>query len=94
MRTLIIGSSGKIGKIIIKKKDIFTYYKHKIKGGIKLNLLKDDETERLYLLLAMIYEALEQNNTARKYYQTLITQYPESDYAISAYIKSRILAQY
>tara|TARA_B100001250_G_C19669202_1_gene730686 strand:+ start:136 stop:1017 length:882 start_codon:yes stop_codon:yes gene_type:complete len=42
MRTLIIGGSGKIGKIIKKKNDIFTFYKNKIKGGIKFNILKDD----------------------------------------------------
>ena len=40
MRTLIIGGSGKIGKIITKKNDIFTYYKNKINGGIKFNILK------------------------------------------------------
>ena len=42
MRTLIIGGSGKIGKIIINKNDVFTYYKNKIKGGVKFNILKDD----------------------------------------------------
>jgi tetratricopeptide (TPR) repeat protein len=59
-----------------------------------LNSLKDNETDRLYLLLAMIYESLEQNNTAREYYQTLITQYPASDYATSAYIKLNMLNRY
>ena len=56
-----------------------------------LSLLKHNETERLYFLLAMIYESLEQNDDAREYYLKLIEQYPESDYTVSAHIKSRIL---
>ncbi len=45
MRTLIIGASGKIGKFFLKSKRknfYFTYFKRKIKKGIKFNLLKDD----------------------------------------------------
>jgi dTDP-4-dehydrorhamnose reductase len=43
MRYIIIGSSGKIGKYFLKKKNIiFTYNKKKLTNGIKFNLLKDD----------------------------------------------------
>ena len=59
-----------------------------------LSLLKQNETERLYLLLAMIYESLGQNNNAKEYYLKLIAQYPKSDYTASAQIKSRILGRH
>ena len=42
MRSLIIGASGKIGKIMYGKHFIKTYYKNKFEGGIKFNLLKDN----------------------------------------------------
>lgn len=45
MNTLIIGSSGKIGKFFAKnkKKNFYlTYFKTKIKNGIKFNILKDN----------------------------------------------------
>lgn len=45
MNTLIIGSSGKIGKFFLKKKYknyYFTYFKNPIPKGIKFNLLNDD----------------------------------------------------
>ena len=44
MRTLILGSSGKIGKHFIKdkKKYIYTYNKNKIKYGVKFNIKKDN----------------------------------------------------
>ena len=45
MSTLIVGSSGKIGRYFVKyiKGDaIFTYNKNIIKKGIKFNILKDD----------------------------------------------------
>ena len=59
-----------------------------------LSLLNQNETERLYFLLAMIYESLGDNNKAKEYYLNLITQYPESDYVTSAYIKLQILARH
>ena len=59
-----------------------------------LSLLNQNETERLYFLLAMIYESLGKINTAKEYYLKLITQYPESDYAVSYHIKSRILVRH
>ena len=45
MGTLVIGSSGKIGKFFIKKNYknyYFTYFKNHISKGIKFNILKDD----------------------------------------------------
>ena len=45
MNTLIVGSSGKIGRYLLKKykkSAIFTYNKNKIKNGIKFNILKND----------------------------------------------------
>ena len=44
MRTLIIGGSGKIGKFFNKsnKNFLLTYYKNKIRNGIKFNLCKDN----------------------------------------------------
>ena len=45
MNTLIIGASGRIGKFFLrskKKNFYFTYFKRKIRKGIKFNLLKDD----------------------------------------------------
>ena len=56
-----------------------------------LSLLKQNKSARLYLLLAMIYESLGENNIAKEHYLKLITQFPDSDYIISARIKSRIL---
>ena len=56
-----------------------------------LFLLKQNKSARLYLLLAMIYESLGENNIAKEHYLKLITQFPDSDYIISARIKSRIL---
>ena len=58
-----------------------------------LYLLKQYKSDRLYLLLAMIYESLGENNTANEHYLKLITHFPNSDYIISAKIKSRILGQ-
>ena len=59
-----------------------------------LSLLKQYESDRLYLLLAMICESLGENNTANEHYLKLITHFPNSDYIISAKIKSRILDKY
>ena len=59
-----------------------------------LSLLMQNETDRLCLLLAMIYESLGQNNNAKEYYLKLIVQYPKSDYTASAQIKSRILGRH
>ena len=59
-----------------------------------LSLMKQKKSSRLYLLLAMIYESLGKNNTAKKHYLKLIDQFPDSDYIISAKIKSRILSQH
>jgi dTDP-4-dehydrorhamnose reductase len=43
MKYIVIGSSGKIGKYFLKKKNaIFTYNKKKLTNGIKFNLLKDN----------------------------------------------------
>ena len=56
-----------------------------------LSLLKQNKSARLYLLLAMIYESLGENNIAKENYLKLITQIPASDYIISARIISRIL---
>ena len=44
MRILILGSSGKIGKHFItdQKKYIHTYYRNKIRGGVKFNIKKDN----------------------------------------------------
>ncbi len=45
MNTLIIGASGRIGKFFLrskKKNFYFTYFKRKIRKGIKFDLLKDD----------------------------------------------------
>ena len=59
-----------------------------------LSLLKQNETERLNFLLAMIYESLGENKKANEYYLKFIAQYPKSDYVASAKIKSRILGRH
>ena len=59
-----------------------------------LSLLKQNKSDRLYLLLSMIYESLGENNTAKEHYLKLIDQFPKSDYIASAKIKSRILGQH
>ena len=59
-----------------------------------LSLLKQNKSDRLYLLLAMIYESLGKNKPAKQQYLKLISQFPDSDYFISAKIKSRILGQH
>ena len=59
-----------------------------------LSLLKQNESDRLYLLLAMIYESLGENNIAKEHYLKLIAYFPDSDYIISAKIKSKILGQH
>ena len=42
MRSLIIGGSGKIGKSLNYKHSKKTFYKNKIKNGIRFNLINDD----------------------------------------------------
>lgn len=59
-----------------------------------ISLLKQNESDKLYLLLAMIYESLGNNKNAKDNYQKLIAYYPDSDYFNSAKIKSRILVKY
>jgi tetratricopeptide (TPR) repeat protein len=62
--------------------------------GQVLSLLKQNKSDRLYLLLSMIYESLGENNTAKEHYLKLIDQFPNSDYITSAKIKARILGQH
>jgi len=59
-----------------------------------LYLLKQNESDRLYLLLSIIYESLGEHKTAKEHYLKLIDQFPNSDYITSAKIKSRILGQH
>ena len=59
-----------------------------------ISLLKQNESDKLYLLLAMIYESLGNNKNAKDNYQKLIAYYPNSDYFNSAKIKSRILVKH
>ena len=59
-----------------------------------LSLLKQNERDELYLLMAMIYESLGDIKSAKDNYIKLISFYPESDYFISAKIKTRILNQH
>ena len=59
-----------------------------------LSLLKQNKSDRLYLLLSMIYESLGENKIAKEHYLKLIDQFPNSDYITSAKIKSRILGQH
>ena len=59
-----------------------------------LSLLKQNENDELYLLMAMIYESLGDIKSAKDNYIKLISFYPESDYFISAKIKTRILNQH
>ena len=56
--------------------------------------LKQYNSDRLYLLFAMIYESLGKNKPAKQQYLKLISQFPDSDYFISAKIKSKILGQH
>ena len=64
------------------------YYKAQAQA---LSLLKQNESDELYLLIAMIYESLGDIKSAKDNYSKLILFYPESDYFISAKIKTRIL---
>jgi len=59
-----------------------------------LSLLKQNERDELYFLMAMIYESLGDFKSAKDNYIKLISFYPESDYFISAKIKTRILNQH
>ena len=59
-----------------------------------LSLLKQNESDELYILMAMIYESLGDMRSAKDNYIKLISFYPESDYFISAKIKTRILNQH
>jgi len=59
-----------------------------------LSLLKQNEHDELYLLMAMIYESLGDIKSAKDNYIKLISFYPESDYFMSAKIKTRILNQH
>jgi len=59
-----------------------------------ISFLKQNKSDKLYLLLAMIYEALGDNKNAKDNYQKLIAFYPNSDYFNSAKIKSRILVKH
>ena len=70
-----------------------TGYFDKAKAQV-LSLLKQNESDELYLLMAMIYESLGDMRSAKDNYIKLISFYPESDYLISAKIKTRILSQH
>ena len=59
-----------------------------------LSLLKQNESDKLYLLIAMIYESMGDIKNAKNNYIKLISFYPESDYFMSAKIKTRILNQH
>jgi len=59
-----------------------------------LSLLKQNQSDELYLLMAMIYESLGDIKNAKDNYIKLISFYPESDYFMSAKIKTRILNQH
>ena len=59
-----------------------------------LSLLKQNESDELYLLIAMIYESIGDIKSAKNNYIKLISFYPESDYFMSAKIKTRILNQH
>ena len=59
-----------------------------------LSLLKQNERDELYFLIAMIYESLGNIKSAKVNYIKLVSFYPESDYFISAKIKTRILNQH
>ncbi|MBC8256649.1 MAG: tetratricopeptide repeat protein [Candidatus Marinimicrobia bacterium] len=59
-----------------------------------LSLLKHNRSDKLYILLAMIYESLGENKNAKDNYQKIIAYYPNSDYFNSAKIKSRILVNH
>jgi len=59
-----------------------------------LSLLKQNESDELYLLMAMIYESLGDIKSAKDNCIKLISLYPESDYFVSAKIKTRILNQH
>ena len=60
---------------------------------IATSALEKNESDRLCLLLAMIYESQGNHKKAKKQYLKLVTQYPNSDYISSARIKFRILGQ-
>ena len=70
-----------------------TGYFDKAKAQV-LSLLKQNESDELYFLIAMIYESLGDIKSAKDNYMKLISFYPESDYFISAKIKARILNQH
>ena len=70
-----------------------TGYFDKAKAQV-LSLLKQNESDELYILIAMIYESLGDIKSAKNNYIKLISLYPESDYFISAKIKTRILNQH
>tara|TARA_B110000438_G_scaffold283662_1_gene311928 strand:+ start:780 stop:1418 length:639 start_codon:yes stop_codon:yes gene_type:complete len=56
-----------------------------------LRSFKRHKSDRLYFLLSMIYEALDEQENAKNSYMKLITLYPDSDYFNSAKIKTHIL---
>ena len=60
---------------------------------IVTSALEKNESDRLCLLLAMIYESQGNHKKAKKQYLNLVIQYPNSDYISSARIKFRILGQ-
>ena len=68
-------------------------YLDKAKAQV-LSLLKQNESDELYLLIAMIYESIGDIKNAKSNYIKLISFYPESDYFMSAKIKTRILNQH
>ena len=70
-----------------------TGYFDKAKAQV-LSLLKQNESDELYLLIAMIYESIGDIKNAKCNYIKLISFYPESDYFMSAKIKTRILNQH
>ena len=58
------------------------------------NLIIEEKSDHLYILIAKIYESLNDNIKAKEHYMKIINYYPESDYSISAHIKLQTLEKY
>jgi dTDP-4-dehydrorhamnose reductase len=77
MKCIVIGSSGKIGKYFLNKKDfVFTYNSRKLDSGIKFNLIKDDFSKIL------------KKNISRA---VILTSYSDPDFCKKYQKKSRLL---
>ena len=70
---------------------LYKLKKYREAKDIVNNLLINNKSDRLYIIMAMICESMNENDIAKYYYQKLVKEFSNSDYYKSAKIKGRLL---